>query len=176
MNLQTTISFVAAGTIRSTGKLGPVDYINGLFADGIRWSYGAKPDESVAVHAALTALIGKPGSFEVNPRPDYNGQRQCFLKTWPGKPQSVGRAAFVPRYRDTPEGAAAERDAIHRSVALTQAVAWCAKDGDWEILLANADRFYAWLTQRAAKPQFLTPPLANKPPPISDADPWEMGG
>jgi hypothetical protein len=108
---------------------------------------------------ALKSLIGQPAEFELEDKGEFKGTKQWKIKSYPGKQQPGGggfggKRDYVPRWKDTEEGTKAEQDSIHRSVALTQAVAFFGPSkaaptpGDTTDVLDAADKFYTWLSKK----------------------------
>lgn len=149
---------------------GQTYFVQGAFADDSEWSLGFKSeDKAVAAVAALKDLIGKEEEYELEPKPDRNGRKQWKLRNYPGKPQvpafggGKGGREYVPRYRDTEQGAKEERLSIARSVALQQAVILHkgSTDESGLAILATADGFYGWLSR--------TQPLPTQPAGMQEA-------
>lgn len=147
------------------GPNGTVHYIEGTFSDGTLWSSGAKPDFSQKRLDELKSLVGIAGDYELQAAGEYQGSKKWKMISWPGKPMAGGKpgfgggakAPYQPRHRDTPEGTREERESIHRSVALQQAVTFTANhvvpdEISPERVTKVADSFYDWLVgpQRSA--------------------------
>ncbi len=143
-----------------SGPQGPVWFVQGRFKDGQGlFSIGSQSIEKAREkHAVLSALIDQEGQFEVEPKGEYQGHPKWKLLNWPGKPELQvprGRPSgggFQIRFRDTEEGQRREQESIHRSVALTQAVALVAalkpSSEPWDNMTLNtAERFYQWLQE-----------------------------
>lgn len=143
---------------------GPMYFVSGSFLDGSEWDIGCKSTEKAAeLIKALTALVGDTYEYEVEDKgKEYKGKKQYKLKNYPGKPERPFTAAraggkeYVPRYRDTEQGAKEERDSISRSVALQQAVSFCVDKPDHggEQVIRYADKFYQWLASTEGRPDF----------------------
>jgi hypothetical protein len=162
------------------GVGGPTWFIQGRFKNGMLFSRGAKSlDNARTLHFILEGFIGKTESYEIEDTGrEYQGAKKVKLVSWPGKPEQPrggpgggkGSGSFVPRFRDTEEGARQERDSIHRSVALQQAVI-LLKDKTYEQfaktsgILGIADDFYHWLTEPTAASQ-----AAPKPGPAGEPE------
>jgi hypothetical protein len=132
------------------GPKGTLHFINVLFEDGSAGDYGAKPETSQQHLEALQALVGIPGEFELEPKPDFEGRKQFKVRGYPG--QTIGKGfggggkAYVPSYTQTEQGFLAEQRAMNRRTALMQAVAlvgteFCPTDD----ALAIAAQMYDWL-------------------------------
>ncbi len=165
---------------------GQMHSIEGGFEDGSAFAINCKPENSEARIATLKELIGQEGEFGLEAKADYKGVRQWKLTEWPGKQQRPaygggggsgvssgggGKAPYQPRYRDTPEGTRSEQDSIHRSVALTQAVACLTSavspgqspdQAGW--VIKTADRFYDWLSQGQPLVPVQAPEASSGPP------------
>lgn len=139
------------------GDKGTLSIIEGQLRDRdgeARWSVMTKPENEQTVRGVLSGLIGKPGEFVTEPKADYQGMRQVKLKEWPGqqKPGGFGGGGFKggpPRFRDTEEGFRTEQRSIHRSVALTQAVAFHGA-GNADDVINTATKFLAFLSADSA--------------------------
>jgi len=94
MNL--TIQTVDPSTRTWEGPKGTIEFISGQFTDGSGWSLGAKPENAQKRIAELSALIGQPGDYEVEEKPEYQGVKQWKMKSWPGKP-TFGGGSKAPR-------------------------------------------------------------------------------
>ena len=94
MNL--TIQTVDPSTRTWEGPKGTIEFISGQFTDGSGWSLGAKPENAQKRIAELSALIGQPGDYEVEEKPEYQGVKQWKMKSWPGKPV-FGGGSKAPR-------------------------------------------------------------------------------
>lgn len=144
---------------------GPLDFIKGTLEDGTVFELGVKPANTAARKAELKALIGQRGEFEVEPKADYQGQRQCKLKGWPGKAAAFGgKGAGGPAasFKNTEAGQRNEQWSISRAVAIKAAVDWMVgsslKPTDPEnrtLAIELADDFAEWLSQPC--PQSATP-------------------
>ena len=144
-----------------TATITSVNEISGNFSDGSQWSIGCKPENSTKRIEDMRSLVGVEGQYEVNERADYGGKKQWSLTNYPGKPQQGGgsgfiasggtRGTFQTRYRDTEQGTKEERESIHRSVALQQAIVFSNTQhpGEPPHILSIADAFYDWLTATA---------------------------
>jgi hypothetical protein len=90
-------------------------------------------------------LIGKP-----IPEDWTRKQGEYGPQVFPPRPKKDGKG-FSVAFRNTAEGQAAEQDSIHRSVALTQAVAvgGFGELAEWKNILPIADAFYTWLRATA---------------------------
>lgn len=157
------------------GDRGTLIFLQGTFSDGSGWSFGCKPENADARLAEMKALLEKEGQFEVEPKQDYEGVKQWKLLSWPGKPQpgqgggggGRGGREFVPRYIDTKEGYAEQRQSISRSVALQQAVA-LLQVGQLvtpQAVLECADDFYGWLMAVVPDQPQATQELPSQPAP-----------
>jgi hypothetical protein len=94
MNL--TIQTVDPSTRTWEGPKGTIEFISGQFTDGSGWSLGAKPENAQKRIVELCSLIGKPGEYEVEEKPEYQGVKQWKMKSWPGKPV-FGGGSKAPR-------------------------------------------------------------------------------
>lgn len=169
------------------GQHGPLAFVDGSFSDGTDWSVTCKPENAAARLREMQDLVGKTGEFEAEPGKEYMGRKSWKLKNYPGKPQPGGYGGgggrgggFGQNYKYSEEGARAERDSIHRSVALQESVAMsvglaaAGKDpGNIEILLSVADSFYHWLAKGAppATPQ----QIAQSIPGVTTGDQIKVG-
>lgn len=154
-----------------SGPNGDLWFVAGAFEDGGLFDRGAKSlDNANKLHAELTALIGQDGEFDIEDTgKEYQGEKKYRLKAWPGsKPQGGwkggGGKEYVPRYRDTREGAIEEQASIHRSVALQRAIE-ADSNREPDAILALAETFYAWLrkTAPAAEQPQKAPAPAEQP-------------
>lgn len=157
MNITSKIKSMKAEPRSWEGQYGLTWFVDGEFDDGSQFSLTTKSQDTAGkYHAELSALIGKSGDFHVEEKPEKYGKKQWKLVAWPGNPGKQGwggggggRAVAAPRYRDTAEGAASERDSIHRSVALQEAVAFVGTLEPQHRVSGTvcqvADVFYDWL-------------------------------
>lgn len=60
------------------------------FADGSEGSLACTPGQVDDVKSSLQALVGQASEFELEAKPDYNGQKQWKIKGYPGKPSTGG--------------------------------------------------------------------------------------
>lgn len=60
------------------------------FSDGSEGSLACTPGQVDDVKSSLQALVGQASEFELEPKPDYNGQKQWKIKGYPGKPSTGG--------------------------------------------------------------------------------------
>lgn len=146
------------------GPNGPMHFVQGTFADGSGWSSGCSPERSQQRIQELSALIGQDGEFDIEPKPDHNGQKQWKLKGWPGKPVAQGGGGrnggnFQASFRNTREGELYEQSKMDRRTALMQSVALCqaGKFAEGDSVLSVADAYFAWLSQGV---ELLPPPAA----------------
>lgn len=166
--MQATIAGVKHKAREWNGPNGTVCFVEGEFDDGSHWSLGCKPENVQARIDELSALVGKPGQFECEQKPEYNGVAQWKMKTWPGKPQGGGgfgggngpRREYVPAYSQSQDAFDRTQKNIHRSVALEHAVKLAIARGkdDNGTILRYATEFYDWLS----KPMTLSDPKPHQ--------------
>jgi len=159
--------------------------VNGKFEDGSMFQvWGKEAAKANEIRNTLAGMAGQSGEFEIDETKtkQFRGANKYRLRSWPGKPERKpwdggggggygggggGKKEYVPRYKDTVEGVLAEQDSIHRSVALTQAVAARDTVADLPGLLKMADAFYAWLSKDRPLPK----PEPDKPAPLAATGP-----
>lgn len=165
--------------------------VNGRFEDGSMFQvWGKEAPKANEIRNTLAGMAGQGGEFEIDETKtkQYQGKNKYRLRGWPGKPErqpwggggggggySGGGGAkkeYVPRYKDTMAGVLAEQDSIHRSVALTQAVALAvgANGGSpigQETVLRVATAFYDWLSKDRPTPI----PEPTQPAPLAPPGP-----
>lgn len=146
------------------GPKGTLHFINVGFEDGSAGDYGAKPETSQQHLEALQSLIGKPGDYELEPKPDYDGQKQFKIKSYPG--QTIGKGGgdggknYVPAYHQTEDGARYHEERTDRRTALMNAVEYAGQAKEpvaHTAILDWADWFYDWLRAVDQKPVQTTP-------------------
>jgi hypothetical protein len=73
------------------GSFGPAATIDLMFVDGSEGSVNTKPEYAEKHVKALMAIVGQPGEFDVEEKPEYNGIPQFKVKEYPGKPTGQGQ-------------------------------------------------------------------------------------
>lgn len=156
--MNATITSVFPNVREWGGKFPDACSVGGLFDDGSQWEVATKIGSAAEKHIeALKALIGRECDFELEPKPDYQGQKQWKMKSYPGKPQGGqgggggGKGNWVPSYHQTAEGMFVEQERMDRRTALMQAVA-AGTVKDW-----TPDQMYSWLRRTAGDKPAATP-------------------
>lgn len=129
--------------------------VEGVFQDGTRFEMATKTGKASEHIAALQALVGKPGEFDLEER-EFNGQKQFRMKSYPGKPDSGkgygGSKQYVPAWHQTEDGARYHEERTDRRTSLMQAVEYSADDASMDETLAVANKMYEWLRSVDQKP------------------------
>lgn len=151
--MQATIRSVSPKPRVWDGPKGTLHFISVVFEDGSQGDYGAKPETSGQHIEALQALIGKPGDFELEPKPDYEGQKQFKIKGYPG--QTVGKGGgkqYTPSWNQTEAGARYHELKTDRRTAAMQAFSHAQPEDSVETILARASAVFKWLRGSEDKP------------------------
>lgn len=164
--------------------------VQGLFTDGSRFELATKTNKAPEHVAALQALVGKEAEFDCEEKPEYQGQRQWKMKSYPGKPEKSfgGGKSYTPAWGHTEEGERYTQERMDRRTALMQAVAVqvATTHVPQEMMhypdtLQQADAFYRWLRDTDAKPVvagrvFKGPPITYDNGEAPNPAPREAGG
>jgi hypothetical protein len=123
------------------GPKGTLMFLSGAFTDGEGWSIGVIPANLDKRRAQLAQLVGVPGEFELEAKPEYQGVAQWKIKSYPGQTPFNPGGERKPSREKSP----AETEAIARAVALKAAVEFV--DVGWGVtgVLEAANQFLAWL-------------------------------
>ncbi len=156
--MQLVLKSVAPNPREWQGSFGPGASVKMWFVSGEQGEYSTKPEKAQQHIDALTALVGKPGEYEVEQRPDFDGVPQLRVKNYPGKVQPAGGfggkggGGFQQAWRNGEDGFRFEQDQMMIRTSLMQATQFCGDKALATDITATADVFLNWLRKASGSP------------------------